>query len=147
MHPAHVAVRGAAFSIRQRDSTFVVNEVLNISEHYKKLGAADCNEELIESIISNCSSFAMEKLYPIDATGDKEGCKLTKDGVVTPKGFKEAYAEYMAGGWQSMSVPPAYGGQGAHGVMLAAPYFLFSILPRTFLMAVLFAYSCPTPHS
>lgn len=112
MLPSHMAVRGAAFSIRQRDTTFVMNEVLNATEHYKQLGNPDCNEELIESIISNCSSFAMDKLYPLDVVGDKQGCKLTKDGAVTPKGFKEAYEEYVAGGWQSMSVHPNYGGQG-----------------------------------
>ena len=46
--------------------------------------------------------------------GDREGCKLdpkTKD-VKTATGFKEAYETYAAGGWQGMSVPEEYGGQG-----------------------------------
>ena len=46
-------------------------------------------------------------------SGDIEGCTLDKNNnVKTPKGFKEAYAEYAAGGWQGMTVPEAYGGMG-----------------------------------
>jgi len=51
-------------------------------------------------------------LAPLNASGDKEGCHL-KDGVVTtPAGFKEAYAQFVAGGWQGLSFPVEYGGQG-----------------------------------
>jgi alkylation response protein AidB-like acyl-CoA dehydrogenase len=32
--------------------------------------------------------------------------------VRTPKGFKEAYAQYVEGGWPALSCDPAYGGQG-----------------------------------
>ncbi len=111
--PLLAAARSASFTVRQRDTAFVLNEVWNISEHYKKLGNSDLNEELLDSIVSSCSTFAQDVLHPLDSTGDAEGCKLTKDNnVITPKGFKEAYTEYIAGGWQSMSVPPKYGGQG-----------------------------------
>jgi len=52
-------------------------------------------------------------LHPLNHSGDQEGCTRLPDGSVrTPKGFKEAYAAFRAGGWQGLSADPAYGGQG-----------------------------------
>ncbi|HBL88357.1 MAG TPA: acyl-CoA dehydrogenase, partial [Alcanivorax sp.] len=45
-------------------------------------------------------------------SGDHESCKLEDGQVTTPKGYKEAYQEYVAGGWQGLSHPAEYGGQG-----------------------------------
>lgn len=35
--------------------------------------------------------------------------------VTTPKGFKEAYAKYVEGGWPAMGGDPEFGGQGLPG--------------------------------
>ena len=48
---------------------------------------------------------------PLNLSGDQEGCTIDDGVVTTPKGFKEAYAEYVAGGWQGLSHPKQYGGQ------------------------------------
>jgi alkylation response protein AidB-like acyl-CoA dehydrogenase len=52
-------------------------------------------------------------LAPLNASGDEEGCHLDKATaeVTTPKGFKEAYATYIAGGWSGLTAPEEYGGQ------------------------------------
>jgi alkylation response protein AidB-like acyl-CoA dehydrogenase len=44
--------------------------------------------------------------------GDQEGCTFENGEVTTPKGFKEAYDQFVAGGWQGLSHPAEYGGQG-----------------------------------
>jgi alkylation response protein AidB-like acyl-CoA dehydrogenase len=53
-------------------------------------------------------------IFPINLSGDAEGCKLDKTTheVTPPKGFKEAYKTYVEGGWPSLSADPEYGGQG-----------------------------------
>ncbi|KAI1692928.1 acyl-CoA dehydrogenase, middle domain-containing protein [Ditylenchus destructor] len=60
------------------------------------------------------ASFASEVLTPINLSGDQEGCVLDKTTheVKAPKGFKEAYAQYVEGGWPALSCDPEYGGQG-----------------------------------
>ena len=51
-------------------------------------------------------------LSPLYQSGDEEGCKLENGEVITPKGYKEAYQQYVMGGWQGLSAPEEFGGQG-----------------------------------
>ncbi|WP_223670756.1 acyl-CoA dehydrogenase family protein [Kangiella shandongensis] len=95
------------------DMMFLVKDVFSLT---KRLGdIADFSEfddDLYAAILEEAGKFATGVLYPINRSGDEEGCSL-KDGVVTtPNGFKEAYQAYVEGGWQSITADPNYGGQG-----------------------------------
>ncbi len=96
-----------------RDMRFLLNEVLDYPTHYSQLSnGGDATPEMVDAILEGAATLCEEVLAPLNASGDKEGCQL-KDGVVTtPKGFKEAYAQFVAGGWQGLSFPQEYGGQG-----------------------------------
>ena len=96
-----------------RDMRFLINDVLDYPAHYAKLSnGAEATPEMVDAILEGAATLCEEVLSPLNATGDQEGCHL-KDGIVTtPKGFKEAYAEFVAGGWQGLSFPTEYGGQG-----------------------------------
>jgi len=91
---------------------YVLNDVCDAPKHYEKAGFTDCTPDVVEGIIGECAKFCEEQLAPLYQSGDAEGCVLKGDQVYTPKGFKEAYAEWIAGGWQGLSVPQEYGGQG-----------------------------------
>jgi alkylation response protein AidB-like acyl-CoA dehydrogenase len=67
---------------------------------------------MVEAILGECARFCEEVVAPLYHSGDEEGCHLENGEVRTPKGFKEAYAAYVAGGWQGLSHPQEYGGQG-----------------------------------
>lgn len=96
-----------------RDMRFLINEVLDYPGHYAGLSnGAEATPEMVDAILEGAATLCEEVLSPLNAVGDQEGCQL-KDGVVTtPTGFKEAYAEFVAGGWQGLSFPVEYGGQG-----------------------------------
>jgi alkylation response protein AidB-like acyl-CoA dehydrogenase len=95
-----------------RDMRFLLNEVFDYEGHYKALKADDATPDMVDAILEGAATFCEEVLAPLNHSGDLEGCTI-KDGVVTtPKGFKEAYAEYVAGGWQGLSHPAEFGGQG-----------------------------------
>ena len=97
----------------RRDMQFVVHEVLNYEEHYKNLrGDEEVNRELIDAIMEEGAKFAENELAPLNRTGDEEGCRFEGGEVSTPKGFKEAYAKYVEGGWPALSAPIEEGGQG-----------------------------------
>jgi alkylation response protein AidB-like acyl-CoA dehydrogenase len=49
---------------------------------------------------------------PLNHSGDIEGCHFENGAVTTPKGFKEAYRQFVEGGWQGLSFPTEFGGQG-----------------------------------
>ena len=58
------------------------------------------------------AKFAADELQPINHSGDEEGCRYENGTVTTPKGFKEAYAKFVEGGWPGLPCDPEYGGQG-----------------------------------
>ncbi len=96
----------------QRDTLFVTHELLDMQSHYAELGFEEASEDLIRAIYAEAGKFAENVLAPINAIGDQEGCKIDDGVVTTPTGFKEAYAQYVEGGWPSMAHPEEFGGQG-----------------------------------
>ncbi|MDP3610660.1 MAG: acyl-CoA dehydrogenase family protein, partial [Rubrivivax sp.] len=98
-----------------RDMHFVLHELLNVSEELKLMPRhADVDTDTINAVLEEGGKFASEVLFPINLSGDQEGCThdKTSHAVSPPNGFKEAYAQYVEGGWPRMAADPAYGGQG-----------------------------------
>ncbi|QDL54792.1 acyl-CoA dehydrogenase C-terminal domain-containing protein [Rhodoferax aquaticus] len=96
-----------------RDMRFLMNEVLDYPGHYASLSnGAEATPDMVDAILEGAATLCEEVLAPLNHSGDQEGCHF-KDGVVTtPKGFKEAYDQFVQGGWQGLSFPAEYGGQG-----------------------------------
>lgn len=95
-----------------RDIKFVMSELLDSEKHYADLGAEDATPDMIDAIIGEGAKFCEEVLAPINAVGDQEGCTWSEEGVKTPAGFKEAYQQFVEGGWPAMNAPVEHGGQG-----------------------------------
>ncbi|MDD2545137.1 MAG: acyl-CoA dehydrogenase C-terminal domain-containing protein [Burkholderiaceae bacterium] len=98
-----------------RDMQFILHEMLDVTTELKTLAPhAEIDAETINAVLEEGGKFAAEVAFPINISGDTEGCVLDKatHEVQTPKGFKEAYAQYVEGGWPALSCDPAYGGQG-----------------------------------
>jgi alkylation response protein AidB-like acyl-CoA dehydrogenase len=98
-----------------RDMQFVLHEVLNVVDELKVMPQhADVDVDTFNAVLEEGGKFASEVIFPINLSGDAEGCHLDKTTheVTPPKGFKEAYKTYVEGGWPSLSADPEYGGQG-----------------------------------
>jgi alkylation response protein AidB-like acyl-CoA dehydrogenase len=96
-----------------RDMRFLMNEVFDFESHYKALpNGGEATPDMVEAIISEMAKLCENTIAPLNQSGDEEGCHFDNGKVTTPKGFKEAYDEYVAGGWQGLSHPVEYGGQG-----------------------------------
>ena len=95
-----------------RDIRFLMNEVFNYPEHYKTLSNAEnIDQDTVDMILEGAADYCENVLAPLYQSGDDEGCHF-KDGVVTtPKGYKEAYDQFVQGGWQGLSYPEEFGGQ------------------------------------
>lgn len=95
-----------------KDIKFLMNDVFQFQDHYKTIpGGEEANEEMVDMILDAAASFAQDVLSPLYQSGDK-GCTFENGEVTTPEGYKEAYQMYVENGWQSMSTPVEYGGQG-----------------------------------
>ena len=98
-----------------RDMQFVLHEVLDVASEFRAMpDHAETDADTINAVLEEAGRFAAEVAFPLNAVGDAEGCVLDRatHEVKTPQGFKEAYAQYVEGGWAALSCDPRYGGQG-----------------------------------
>jgi alkylation response protein AidB-like acyl-CoA dehydrogenase len=94
------------------DMRFVLHELYDSKTIADLDGAAEFTPELMDSVLEEAAKFTEGVLFPLNQTGDLEGCAFENGVVRTPAGFKAAYDAYREGGWTSMSAAPEFGGQG-----------------------------------
>ncbi len=95
-----------------RDMRFVLHELHDSSSLNHLPGLEEITPDLLDTILEEAAKFMSAVLLPLNASGDAEGCRLDNGVVHTPTGFKDAYQQFIAGGWSALNCDPAYGGQG-----------------------------------
>ncbi|MEI6984818.1 MAG: acyl-CoA dehydrogenase C-terminal domain-containing protein [Rhodospirillaceae bacterium] len=94
------------------DISFVLLDLLGVAQLADLPGYEEATPDLILQIIGEGARVAEEVLFPLNQSGDAEGCSFDQGVVTTPTGFREAYKAFAAGGWTGLACDPAYGGQG-----------------------------------
>ncbi|MDO5652753.1 MAG: acyl-CoA dehydrogenase C-terminal domain-containing protein [Brachymonas sp.] len=120
-----------------RDMQFVMHEVLDAVTELKALPPhADMDADTINAVLEEGGKFASQVVFPLNLSGDAEGCKLDKTTheVTPPKGFKEAYQQYVEGGWPALSCDPEYGGQGLPHVVNQCLYEMLNSANQAWTM-------------
>ena len=120
-----------------RDMQFLLHEVFGVEQEYKAMPKhAEVDADTINAVLEEAGKFAANVVFPLNISGDEEGCKLdaTTHEVTTPKGFKEAYQQFVEGGWPALSCDPAYGGQGLPFVVNSALYEMLNSANQAWTM-------------
>ena len=106
------------------DMQFALHDVLKLSQSGLP-GHEDLDRDFTEAVLDAAGKLAAEVLAPLNAVGDRQGCRL-KNGVVrTPDGFDRAFQAMKEGGWTALDCDPDYGGQGMPYVMGVATGEMF----------------------
>lgn len=94
------------------DQKFALETIAGIRGIAELPAFADVSDDLVDAILTEAGRFSAGVFAPLNRIGDTEGATW-KDGVVTlPPGYREAYQQYVEGGWNSIGCDPAWGGQG-----------------------------------
>src|SRR3984885_3935657 len=103
-----------------REMRFVLEELLGAGRLAVSPELADYSDELAQAVLEEAARFAENVLDPLNRPGDVNGARWTPEGVVTAPGFRDAYQQFVAGGWLALGAQPEFGGQRAPRVLASA---------------------------
>lgn len=133
-----------------RDFAFVLEEVLQAPQVLRALPAhAEIDGELMRQVLEEAGRFAAHVVAPLNAIGDREGCRFESAMVSTPPGFAQAYAQFCEAGWPALACAPEHAGQGLPHVLDCALYEMLSAANHGWTMypgLLHGAYACLAAH-
>lgn len=95
-----------------RDLNFLLFEVFGADTLHQLPGYEDATRDTFDAVLEEAAKVAEEVLFPLNQSGDAEGCTYENGTVTTPKGFIEAYNTFRENGWTALACNPDFGGQG-----------------------------------
>ncbi|WP_071798656.1 acyl-CoA dehydrogenase C-terminal domain-containing protein [Natronohydrobacter thiooxidans] len=116
-----------SYTAPTKDLHFVLHDVLQVSASDVP-GYGDLEPDFTSAVIEEAAKLAQDVLAPLNAVGDSQGCRLENGVVYTPDGFKAAFDEIKAGGWNGLDIPEEFGGQNL-------PYLMGSAVGEIFVSA------------
>jgi alkylation response protein AidB-like acyl-CoA dehydrogenase len=96
------------------DIRFALYDVLGADALFARLGYVDATRDVLDAVLDEAARIAETVLAPLNAVGDQHGCRYdpASGDVATPPGFKQAFDQFVAGGWTGLTAATEFGGQG-----------------------------------
>lgn len=113
-----------SFTAPGREQNFVLKHVADIDELADHDRFAGASADMVEAIVEGIGQFAAGEFAPLNRIGDTVGARWNDGQVTMPEGYKQAYAQFVEGGWASIDGPESFGGQDL-------PYSLSALILET----------------
>ena len=94
------------------DIKFTMREVAGLDSVTSMPGFEEVTPDIVDAVLEEAGKFASGVLGPLNQGGDGEGSRLEGDIVKTPAGFRQAYRQFVEGGWAGMMFSTEWGGMG-----------------------------------
>lgn len=94
-----------------REMQFALHEVVDATSVLSAAGI-EIDAETIDGVLEGAGDFCARVIAPLNASGDRQGCRRDGHTVITPDGFKTAYEKFVAGGWPGVDCDERDGGGG-----------------------------------
>src|ERR1043165_8531833 len=95
-----------------QEMQFVIKDLVGLADITAMPDCAEVTGDLVDAVLDEAGKFAAGVLDPLNRGGDLQGAKLADGQVISSPGFKEAYSQFIAGGWNGLSGETQFGGQG-----------------------------------
>ena len=119
-----------------KDMLFNIEHLARIDQVAQIPGFEDAGLETAQAVLEECAKLNESVIAPLNCEGDQYPSSFHEGTVLTTPGFKDAYRQYIEGGWQGLQHPTDYGGQGlpkvigaSCGEILQAANMSFALCP------------------
>ncbi len=103
-----------------KDMLFAMKELANIDAVAQLPGLEDAGFDTAQAVLEECARLNEEVIAPLNWEGDINPSSFKDGKVSATPGFKEAFQQFSAGGWQGLHHPTDFGGQGLPKLIHAA---------------------------
>jgi len=117
------------------DIAFTLNHVAGLSDAIAAGKLGDLGADLVEAILDEAGRFATNEMAPLGEIGDRQGARLQDGVVTTPDGWADLYRSWREGGWNGLTGPEAYGGQGLPHMLNVAALEMWNSSSMAFALA------------
>lgn len=118
-----------------RDIEFVLHELLDVLPTLARQPSdAPLTRPALDTLLRELADFAQTQVAPLNASGDREGCRYEDGTVHTPTGFRATYAQFCERGWAGLSALQAHGGRALPTVIANLVTELFGCANHSWLM-------------
>ncbi len=101
-----------AYNPPHRDMLFVIDELFGLDKINHLEPYQEVTSDILGAVLEEAGRFSKEVLAPLNRGGDREGALILDGKVTTATGFREAYRNFVEAGWNGLTSPLGYGGQG-----------------------------------
>ncbi|WP_135076857.1 acyl-CoA dehydrogenase [Terasakiella sp. SH-1] len=91
---------------------FLIKDLLDLDSITALPGYEEATEDMVDAILDEAGKLGRDIIAPLARTSDENSAQWKDTEVTTSPGFKEAYAQFIEGGWQGLGCDPEYGGMG-----------------------------------